>query len=361
MPYGTDLAGPITVLHVEDDPALAALARRALTRRGHAVVHVTTGDEALARIDAGDVDVVALDHSLAAETGLDILARMGARDHRPPVVYVTASGDARLAIEALKSGADDYVVKDVSGEFSDLLIAAIEQAYERWRLKKARAENERLVREARDRAELLLREVNHRVANSLGLVAAMVRMQASLLDDERARHALQETQNRISAVAGVHRHLYSSDSVGEVEIAGYLGQLLGELEASLVGVGSKHHISVRLEPTVIKTDHAVALGIIVGELVTNAFKYAYPDGRAGEIRVVSSRSGDAVTVAVEDDGVGWSGEGAARGTGLGSKIVKAMCRTLEATLEWRGGDAGTVAAVVFTLPGATKADDADAL
>lgn len=350
MPYGTELGGPITVLHVEDDPALAALVRRALGRRGHTVVHVTTGDEALSRIAAGEVDVVALDHSLAAETGLDILARLGPRGERPPIVYVTASADARLAVEALKSGADDYVVKDVAGEFYDLLIASLEQALERWRLKKARAENERLVREARDRAELLLREVNHRVANSLGLVAAMVRMQASLLTDEEAKSALQETQARISAVAGVHRHLYSSDKVGEVEIAGYLRQLLDELQTSLSGAGSSHRITATLEPLVMKTDLAVALGVVVGELVTNAFKYAYPDAVGGEIRVSSMITAERVEVSVEDDGVGWFGEGPIKGTGLGSKIVTAMSRTLDATLEWRRREAGTCVVLVFPIP-----------
>jgi len=347
LPYGTDLGGPITVLHVEDDPALATLVRKALERRGHTIVHVTTGDAALSRLEEGGIDVVALDHSLGSETGFDILARVGPRDARPPIVYVTAAADARLAVDALKNGADDYVVKSVSQEFFDLLIAALEQALERWRLKRARAENERAVREARDRAELLLREVNHRVANSLGLVAAMVRMQASLLDDERARHALQETQNRISAVAGVHRHLYSSDAVGEVEIASYLGHLVAELATSLAGERAGRAVVARLDPVVIKTDRAVSLGIVVGELVTNAFKYAYPDDAEGEIRVASEIAGDRIRILVEDDGVGWSGEGEIRGTGLGSKIVSAMCRNLEATIERPPRDRGTRVVIDF--------------
>ncbi|NLH82853.1 MAG: response regulator [Phyllobacteriaceae bacterium] len=339
----------MTVLHVEDDPALATLVRKALSRRGHTVVHVTTGDAALARIEAGDVDVIALDHTLAGETGLDILARVGPRDRRPPIVYVTGSADAHLAVEALKSGADDYVIKDVSGEFYDLLVAALEQAIERWRLKKARAENERLVREARDRAELLLREVNHRVANSLGLVAAMVRMQASLVVDDEAKRALQETQSRITAVAGVHRHLYSSASVGEVEISDYLGHLLAELQASLAGTGAVHRVASTLAPLVLKTDHAVSLGIAVGELVTNAFKYAYPETESGEIRVAVSAASGVVTVSVEDDGVGWHGEGPTKGSGLGSKIVGAMCRTLDATLEWSERPVGTAAVIRFPI------------
>ena len=350
MPYGTELAGPIRVLHVDDDPALAVLVAKALSRRGHSAVHVTDGETALARLADGGFDVVALDHSLAGETGLDILGRIGPRDRRPPIVYVTGSVDARLVVEALKSGADDYVVKDLSGEFFDLLVASLEQAYERRRLKRARAENERLVREAKERAEILLREVNHRVANSLGLVAAMVRMQASVVADPQARHALQETQSRISAVAGVHRHLYSADQIGAVETSEYLHHLIEELGTSLHGSGAKHRIETRLARFTVTTDKAVALGVIVGELVTNAFKYAYPADVEGVVRVVSEIRGDGVAaVAVEDDGVGWDGTGTPQGTGLGSKITRAMARTLDATVEHEKPAVGTRVSIVFRL------------
>lgn len=348
LPYGTDPGGPIRVLHVEDDPALATLVRKALVRRGHDVEHVTNGDAALARIAAGGIDILALDHSLPGETGFDLLARIGPRGTRPPIVYVTASGDARLAVDALKQGADDFVVKDASSEFFDLLIAALEQAYERWRLRSAKAEAEKAVREARDRAEMLLKEVNHRVANSLGLVAAMVRMQASLVTDPVALHALQETQNRVAAIAGVHRHLYTADHVGEVEIGEYLGHLVDELGTAMRGEGADHGLVTDFDRIAVSTDRAVSLGVVVGELVTNAFKYAYPDGVPGEIRVSARREEDGVRVVVEDDGIG-SGETAeARGTGLGSRIVKAMARNLDATVELDPAHRGTRVTIRFT-------------
>ncbi|MBS1180130.1 MAG: afsQ [Proteobacteria bacterium] len=348
MPYGTDLKEPITVLHVEDDVALAVLVRKALARRGHETVHVTTGDQALKLIADGGIDIVALDHTLAAETGLDILNRLGPRGSRPPIVYVTGSMDARLAIEALKHGADDYVIKDTSPEFFDLLIAALEQAYERWRLKTARVRDQQLIREARDRAEMLLKEVNHRVANSLGLVAAMVRMQAAAVSDPHARHALEETQSRISAVAGVHRHLYTSDNIGEVDIGAYLGHLVGELSASLAGNGALRMVKTELIPVSLPTDKAVTLGVMVGELVTNAFKYAYPPDVGGEIRVSSCKLDDGrLRICVEDDGIGWDGTGTAQGTGIGSKVLRAMSRNLDAELSYTQRNPGTFVCIEF--------------
>ena len=348
MPYGTELSGPIVVLYVEDDRALATLVRKALKRRGHSMEHVTNSADALARIAEGGIDVVALDHTLPGETGIDMLDRVGPRGGRPPIVYVTGSMDARLAVEALKRGADDYVIKDLSGEFYDLLIAALEQALERARLKRLRAESDRAIREARDRAEALLAEVNHRVANSLALVASMVRMQASMIADPAAQHALQETQNRIAAVAGVHRHLYTSAHVNSVEIDDYLGHLVKELGASMRGVHAGIWIETSFAPATIKTDKAVALGVMVSELVTNAYKYAYPTGTGGPVRVYSRPEAEgSFRVVVEDDGVGWSGVGVARGTGLGSKILKAMTRTLDARIVYEPMERGTRVAIAF--------------
>lgn len=353
MPFGTEIVGPVRVLYIEDDLAFATLVKRALARRGHEMVHATSGDQGLARLAAGDIDIIALDHTLPGETGFDILARVGPRGSRPPIVYVTASSDARIAVDALKRGADDYVVKDAAGDFLDLLIATLEQALERWRLKRQRADAEQAIRVARDRAETLLREVNHRVANSLGLVAAMVRMQASVVGDPSATRALQETQARISAIAGVHRHLYTSSDVGQVELARYLSHLIGELSTSLSGNDGQVAISIDMEDIRIATDRAVAIGVIVGELVTNAFKYAFIGTASGKIRVSLAGHGDGrASIEVSDDGIGFTPSQPAQGTGLGSRILKSMAKTLGAEVVYRPLPRGTTVTVIFPLAAA---------
>jgi two-component sensor histidine kinase len=351
VPYGAEVRGPIRVLYIDDDPALAVLMQKALTRRGHHVTHVLTGEEGLAALAQGDIDVIALDHTLPGETGLAVLAQLGTRSERPPVVYVTGSADARLAVQAIKAGADDYVVKEVSGEFFELVIAAIEQVLERWRFRQQKERNERAVREARDRAELLLREVNHRVANSLGLVAGMVRMQASLLKDPAAVQALNETQARIAAIAGVHRRLYASDTIGLVEIDDYLGHFLNDLETSLAGPDRPYTVRLSSERIAVPTDKAVSLGVIVGELVTNAFKYAYPPGVAGEIRVEAHSAGGSAHVTVEDDGQGFDPTAAPTGTGLGTRILAAMAINLQADIRFEPRSNGARVVVDFPLAG----------
>jgi two-component sensor histidine kinase len=351
MTYGVETYDPIRVLFIDDDPGFARLVRKALERQGHSVVHVATGAEGEERLAAGGIDVIALDHTLEGETGFDILARLGPRGGgRPPVVYVTAAVDARTAVEAMRAGADDYVIKDASSDFFELLVVAIEKALERWRMGKMRERAEEELRTSRDRAETLLREVNHRIANSLGLAAAMVRMQASAIQDPGAVGALLETRRRIVAIAAVHRRLYVSEKFGQVEIDDYLAHLTQELEESLRDADHNHAIALSAQKFSVSIEKAVSLGVIVGELVTNAFKYAYQREQKGEVRVRVGRGGNGDGVlTVEDDGCGYDTAAPCRGTGLGSKILAGMAQSLGATYEQDAGPEGVRTRLAFKI------------
>jgi two-component sensor histidine kinase len=209
--------------------------------------------------------------------------------------------------------------------------------------------------QARDRAEVLLREVNHRVANSLALVSSLVSLQARSLVDPAAKHALAETQDRIFAISLVHRRLYGTSDVRTVTLDEYLTGLLDHLRTSLRSEGQGATLSYELEPIKLATDQSVNLGVVVTEWVTNAFKYAYPEG-AGEIRVrLRQLPEDKAELVVEDDGVGRADGAPAKGTGLGSRIVNSMASNLGAAIEYLQRTPGTAARLVFPIDGTRPA------
>ena len=202
---------------------------------------------------------------------------------------------------------------------------------------------------ARERAEVLLAEVNHRVANSLQLVAVLVRMQANSVTEMAAKDALRETQSRINAISLIHKSLYTSGDVTSVALNDYLGAMLSNLETAMKKDGHTAILKYHLEPISLPTDASVSLGVAVQELVTNAFKYAYPDERPGEVRVQLKRLGDnQAQLTVEDDGVGIAPNATQAGTGLGSKIIRTMAATLQTQVEYINRAPGTAARLVLT-------------
>ncbi|MDX2201828.1 MAG: histidine kinase dimerization/phosphoacceptor domain -containing protein [Hyphomicrobiaceae bacterium] len=334
------------VLYIDDDPGICRLVQKALAARGMLVEYAHAGDAGIARLRQDAFDIVALDYYMPGQTGLQVLGRIKELPAPPPVVFVTGSDDSHVAVAALKAGAVDYVWKDAQGNFFALLAEAIGTALEKDRLRREKEVAEREVREARDRAEILLKEVNHRVANSLTIVASFVNLQRSRVDDRVAREVLETMSARVSAIAAVHRRLYTSDDVRSVDLREYLQHLVEELQELQIGEGRDLAIKFDSSPISLPTDKAVAFGIVVTELLTNACKYAYPATGRGEIRIRVSASGDDGCLVVEDDGVGLRHD-APSGTGLGSRIIGMMAASLGGSIDLSDNRPGVRATMSF--------------
>jgi two-component sensor histidine kinase len=335
-----------TILYIDDDATLARLVERGLKRLGFNVVHAADGESGIARLAAGDINVVALDQYMPGLDGLETLEKIHAMPSSPPVVFVTASQDSKIAITALKAGAADYLVKDTQGDFIALLGVAVTGALEQARVRKARDDAEAEVHASRDRyaalaaeREVLLREVNHRVGNSLQIIASLLHLQANSTNDDDIKAALTNAMGRVAAVAQVHRRLYTSHDLKSVMLNQYLEALLEDLRRSAEG-NRMSRLTLSAEAIEIDPDRAVAIGIIVNELVMNAVKYAYPDG-AGAIHVVLRSEGDDLDLSISDDGVGLQAKQDPRSTGMGQRIVGAMATKLEAMIERDPAHSGT--------------------
>jgi len=334
------------ILYIDDDSDLARLVERGLKRQGFAVEHAADGASGLARIRRGGIDVVALDQHMPGLDGLETLAEILKIPDAPPVVFVTGSQDSKIAITALKAGASDYLVKDVQGEFIALLDVAAKGALAQALVRKARDDAEAEVHASRDRyaalaaeREVLLREVNHRVGNSLQIITSLLHLQANSSADEDVKAALTNAMGRVAAVAQVHRRLYTSQDLKTVLLNQYLEALLEDLRRSAEG-NKMSRLTLKAEPVEIDPDRAVAIGIIVNELVMNAVKYAYPDG-AGPIHVELRSCADGLELAISDDGVGLQVKQDPRSTGMGQRIVSAMATKLETKVERDPAHTGT--------------------
>jgi two-component sensor histidine kinase len=186
---------------------------------------------------------------------------------------------------------------------------------------------------------VLLREVNHRVGNSLQIIASLLHLQANSSSQEDVKAALTNAMGRVAAVAQVHRRLYTSHDLKSVVLNQYLEALLEDLRRSAEG-NKMSRLTLKAEPIEIDPDRAVAIGIIVNELVMNAVKYAYPDG-SGPIHVELKPEGDDLLLSITDDGVGLNVKADPRGTGMGQRIVSAMASKLEADVARDPAHSGT--------------------
>nr|WP_257787770.1 histidine kinase dimerization/phosphoacceptor domain -containing protein [Sphingopyxis sp. QXT-31] len=351
------------MLYIDDDDGMRRLAERSLVRKGYDVSVAASGAEGVDMAKVTAFDLIAVDHYMPGQDGLATLEALRALRECPPIVYVTGSEESRIAVAALKSGADDYVVKSVGGDFFDLLASTFDQVLERDQLRRARETAEAELRVSNARLEALLKEVNHRVANNLQMIMSFIALQSKTLADPGAREALQQTQQRIATVAQVNRRLYTTDDVEHVAMDDYLAGLARDLSESWSnGIGIRR-VTTAVEPVRIATDKAVALGMIANEWVSNACKYAYADGGDGEIRVSLRQTGpSSIELAVEDDGAGMPSDGTARGTGLGTRLIDALARTHKAAVVYAPGNGpasapGTRAAIAIDLgPGELKAD-----
>jgi two-component sensor histidine kinase len=234
----------------------------------------------------------------------------------------------------------------VHGVFIPLLQVAVNGALRQARIQKARDDAEAEVRASRDRyaalaaeREVLLREVNHRVGNSLQIIASLLHLQASSSTEADVKAALTNAMGRVAAVAQVHRRLYTSHDLKSVLLNQYLEALLEDLRRSAEG-NRMSRLTLKAEQVEIDPDRAVAIGIIVNELVMNAVKYAYPDG-AGPIYVDLKAQGDDLVLSIADDGVGLNVKTDPRSTGMGQRIVTAMAAKLEASVERDPSHVGT--------------------
>jgi two-component sensor histidine kinase len=215
----------------------------------------------------------------------------------------------------------------------------------------ARLEAERLLAEKETllaRNDVLMREIDHRVKNSLQVVASMLGLQARRMPDSAAAQALEEAQRRISGIAAIHDQLYRVSDTDRVDMRGLLQGMCASLGANRPDTVDK--VIVEAAPIVVNSKRAMKIGLLVNELVTNAFKHAYSSEQRGDVHVTLAADGQTLRLVVSDAGVGVPDDICIdKGKGLGMRLIRSV-------LEQCGGvmdiGKGPGAKFIIKVPGA---------
>lgn len=177
--------------------------------------------------------------------------------------------------------------------------------------------------------EMVLKEIHHRVKNNLQIVSSLLNIQSKMVKDEAAKQAIRDSQSRVHSMSLVHQNLYSSGEVGEVSANEYLEQLILSVCRSFDPEGNRQ-LNLQLEPVALPPDMAMNLGLISNEIITNAFKHAFPapDKKGSAISVSLVAAAEHISLSISDNGVGLENPQQS----FGMQLIEALVRSIKGTL-----------------------------
>jgi two-component sensor histidine kinase len=252
-------------------------------------------------------------------------------------VIIRGEGEPFGALEVDSPTEGRFTEADVA--FLQGVANLLGSAIDRQRTEEALQQSEARLQQALAHQEVLTREISHRVKNSLSIVASLLSMQGHKAADPGLRAALADARTRVLTIAKVHDRLWRKDEVQTLNLAEFLEELCEQFRAS---VGLKHTLTCEVAPVMVATDHAVPLGLITNELVTNAFKYAYPDGVGGVRLSVTRVEPGHLRLEVCDRGAGLPpGFDPAKSKSLGMTVIAGLGRQLGGQPQWQDAQPGT--------------------
>jgi two-component sensor histidine kinase len=351
-------AEPATILVVDDEPMARQMFTDLLEAQGFRVVSVARGEEVFSFLQ--EVDLVLLDAMLPGRDGWTVCREIKQHhDRMLPVIMVTARTAPEDVVRTFAVGADDYVAKPFHVAE---LIARIES-----RLRVHRAEialkqavqqtteladqNYQLYDQARRTAEersLLLRELDHRVRNNLSVIMGLVSMERNRVPPRPHGEALASLEHRLRSFLLVHEALRRQNYDG-VPIREIFEQLAQRLRNAW-DADRRIELALEAERVTLDEKHAFALALVVNELITNALRHAFPEGREGRLSIAFQRRDGGYRLEVADDGIGIAAATAQRTNvvGSGRSIIHALVKDeLEGVMEVDSSNAGTRVRIEF--------------
>ncbi len=380
-------ADRVSILLVDDRPDKLLALESVISNLGQNIVRAESGKEALRCLLHQDFAVILLDINMPGMDGFETAAliRQRKNSEHTPIIFVTAISDTETHLSRGYSlGAVDYILTPVLPDVlrtkvsvfvelhkktqqirrqADALRRAHDELEARVRKRTAELANanaaltaeiaerrqaEAKVRESLKEKEVLLKEIHHRVKNNLQVVSSLLRLQAAGIKDEATAALFHESQSRVRSMALIHEELYRAGNLARVDFASYLRRLLPDLARSYrADASEKVDLKIEAANVSLPVDRAIPCGLIVNELITNALKHAFPNGRPGSILVRLAAQEQQTMLKVRDDGIGFPADVDFRQSrSLGLQLVCTLTNQLGGTINLER-DNGTEFVITF--------------
>jgi two-component sensor histidine kinase len=377
----------VAILLVDDRPDKLLALESVISTLGQTIVKASSGKEALRCLLHQDFAVILLDINMPGMDGFETasLIRQRRNSEHTPIIFVTGISDTETHVSRGYSlGAVDYILTPVLPDVLRTKVAVFVELHKKTQQIKQQADSlrrahdelevrvrerttelaganaalkvevavrrqaEGKVRESLQEKEVLLKEIHHRVKNNLQVVSSLLRLQAAGIKDEATAALFYESQTRVRSMALIHEELYQAGNLARVDFASYLRRLLPDLARSYRADASENvDLKIEAMDVSLPVDRAIPCGLIVNELITNALKHAFPNGRQGGIQVRLAAQSKETTLAVRDDGVGFPPDVDFRQSrSLGLQLVCTLANQLGGTINLER-DNGTEFVITF--------------
>ncbi|MBI3320819.1 MAG: response regulator [Candidatus Omnitrophica bacterium] len=410
---------PVTILLVDDRPDNLLTLEAVLKQPRYRLVTASSGAEALERLSQHEVAVMLLDVQMPEMDGFETARRVKQqpRFRDIPIIFITAiNKDPVHVFRGYDAGAIDYLMKPFDDDVLRAKVGVIVELFEKTRRiqqqeraltlvnaelqeeirERARAEaalrlaHDQLEQRVRERTaalvasnqalheeiaarrqvqeeleasvrekEVLLREIHHRVKNNLQVISSLLSLQSTYLTDPQLLELFEDSRNRIRSMALVHETLYASANLSSIDMVSYVRDLASLLARSYAAEAVQ--LRLQVEPIFLGVDTAIPCGLLLNELVSNAFKHAFPDRRGGEVDISLRRlAEDRFLLTVQDTGIGVPPRvSLSNPETLGLRLVAALVSQLQGEIQLDRAEGGGASFTIRFSPVQAAVRDGD--
>ncbi len=328
----------ISVLFVDDNETIRQLYRRILEKHVNHLYIAENGSHGLELYLKHKPDLVITDMVMPVMNGLEMVKEIKKIAPEAKFVVMSAYSEKDSFIESIHLGVDGYLMKPVEAK---KLLSLIDEfagiTLMKWELEakeKKRQEAEEYLKKSLAEKDVLLREVHHRVKNNMQIISSILSMQSRNIDDPKLKEVLQESQNRIHSMALIHENLYNHKNLANIMFSTYIKSLAGNIARTYSNQQANIHFDYQIDDAYLPMDLAIPCGLIINELISNSFKYAFVNRNEGIISIHFEATGnDMFLLTVADNGVGISSDvNILKTKSLGMKILHRLVQQIDGEL-----------------------------